>query len=508
MEKGLHAFFYDYKYYLLPNGTSLDDVKQRGTMTLTRLCENLCMAPDFIYESMQEETITLEAPERAFAVTVNLYTHEEYDEILGKLVDRICPDCMNYGQSDEPGLHGHHREMSLNGICYIRRLKSDDYTYSFLLEWFWYQVSKKLDELSACIDRNDQKKLNAALADLVKKIGYPIRFYGTVHEGSYCLCLSSERSLPPAYLNILSCIATVGNLESGEMHEAGWKIYPYFPQGVFEYSGKKSYRDDEPALYLVPAEFPAKYAVYLYHKHPEKLSDKKQSALIDETHDRIRAYIGEEKELALIGGYTFGTEKEKARSLIEVGESLLKEYVESGEYAPESGSEDATVFPRTISYGMNEPLEDEEALPYKKFVTGGVTSATEISFAGRSELQDSPWWLDFVAYAYLVFPAEVGDVSELLDVVAWYIGNLKLVPEPLRDPSEDSVSAMSIGYGETEHCVFVDHIVLDEHKFFRNLRILAPVLRAYRAKIVVINKDGVMSYTCDYEFTPEEGLEN
>jgi len=504
MEKGLHAIFYEYKYYLLPDGLTLDEVKQRQTVRLSRLCENLCMAPDFVYESMREETLTLEAPERAFEVIVNLYTQEEYNEILGRFVERNCPGCVRYQETGTPDLNGHHREMALNGVCYERRGENEDYPYSRRVEWFWYRVSLMLDELSACIDKNKQKKLNELLEDLTKKVGYPIRYYGTVHGGKYCLCLSAERALPPAYANILSYIAAVANYEKNEMREAGWTVFPYFPQGVFQYDGKKSYRDDEPALYLVPAEYPAKFSVYIYHAHPEKLSEKKQSALIDETHDRIRAAIGEDKELLLIDGYAFGTEQDRARSLNEVSEALLHAFEEDVDGMQPTADDATKTFPGMLSYGMNEPLDDESALPYKKFVAGGVTSAYEISFLDRSNLSETPWWMDFAAYAYLVFPVE-GDATELFNVIAWYMTNLELVPEPLRDPDDTGISAMSIGYGETEHCVFLDNMVFDERRFFRTLRILAPVLRNYHAKVVVVNPDGVMSYVCDYEFTPEEG---
>lgn len=92
-----------------------------------------------------------------------------------------------------------------------------------------------------------------------------------------------------------------------------------------------------------------------------------------------------------------------------------------------------------------------------------------------------------------------------MNVVGWYITNADKVPEPLRNPDDHGLTAMTIGFGETEESVFIDNLVFDEQLFFRTLRFMAPVLRTYRAKIVTVNGDGIMSYLCDYEFTPEEG---
>ena len=61
MEKGLKAFFYEYKYYLLPEACeSVEDLKRQTTWEVKRLKEELCMAPDFVYESMETELLTFE----------------------------------------------------------------------------------------------------------------------------------------------------------------------------------------------------------------------------------------------------------------------------------------------------------------------------------------------------------------------------------------------------------------------------------------------------------------
>ena len=96
MERGLRAFFYDYHYYLFPDGMTLEELKAAGKVRVKHLREERCMAPDFIYESIAEETLKIEVPERVFEAEVNLYTGAEYDAILKKHVDRVCPGCERY----------------------------------------------------------------------------------------------------------------------------------------------------------------------------------------------------------------------------------------------------------------------------------------------------------------------------------------------------------------------------------------------------------------------------
>ena len=61
MEKGLKAFFYEYKYYLFPETcATLSELKSRESVKVKRLKEERCMAPDFIYESIAEEEVVFE----------------------------------------------------------------------------------------------------------------------------------------------------------------------------------------------------------------------------------------------------------------------------------------------------------------------------------------------------------------------------------------------------------------------------------------------------------------
>ena len=141
MEKNVRAFFYEYKYYLFPEScNTLEALKGLGNVTATRLKEVRCMAPDFIYESMEEEELEITQPEHLFEVFVNLYTGEEYDGILSKQVDRVCPGCERFIPDGDPrdtgNLEGHHREISLGGVCYEREDKDEAWDFSTCAEVF------------------------------------------------------------------------------------------------------------------------------------------------------------------------------------------------------------------------------------------------------------------------------------------------------------------------------------------------------------------------------------
>ena len=90
MEKGLRAFFYEYKYYLFPESCAdTEDLKKLGKAEFRRLREENCMAPDFVEESIVSESLEIGNPEKVFPVTVNIYTQAEYDALLKKQVEKL-----------------------------------------------------------------------------------------------------------------------------------------------------------------------------------------------------------------------------------------------------------------------------------------------------------------------------------------------------------------------------------------------------------------------------------
>lgn len=158
METGLKAFFYDYRYYLLPDGCeSVEDVKKLAFTEVKRLKEEKCMAPNFVYGCEETELLKIEAPGRIFETTVNLYSEEEYNGILKKQVDKRCPGCLRYIDDGKPELNGHHREISLEGVCYSRETEREPAPFSSWAQWFWANIAENLDGLAKKIDSGDQR---------------------------------------------------------------------------------------------------------------------------------------------------------------------------------------------------------------------------------------------------------------------------------------------------------------------------------------------------------------
>ena len=463
MDKGLRAVFYEYKYYLLPDGITKDEVVASKEITLTRL-----------------------------EVAVKLYTSQEYDAILGEKVDAVCPGCARYTDDGTKDLDGHHREMSLSGKCYERREEGEKPTFAVAAQWFWWQVSQKSDALKACIDTGNRKKLNKTLNDILTKISYPLYFYGTITDGKYSLYISDDRTLPPSYKSIIAYLAAVAN--KSEMKDMGWSVCAGYTKGVFIYDGKKSYDDDAAALYLKESEPPYRFDVCIYRPHPEKLSEKTQSKLIDETCDRLRAEVGESVEAALVGRYLIGTDSSQAKSLKEISETLCLCYAEA------YGDADADIYPPIFGYGTAEAVDKDNAYPYKYNIPDAVTCAIDVPLIERPDGSEKFWWSDFMTFAYIVFDT---DAEEAREVFGWYMRNIDLVPEPLRDPDDVTLSAMGVGNGLCERGWFFDNFVFDERKFFVNLRMMAPVLAAYGAKLVLIDDGGIRCFSCGYTFEPE-----
>ena len=134
-----------------------------------RLKEENCMAPDFVYESVETEFLVIAAPERIFPVTVNLYTREEYDALLSKQVEKRCPGCLRYTDDGSEELTGHHREISLAGVCYSREEKGDFFPFGCCVQALWSRLAKEVNDLAAMIETGDQKGLEKRVNREIEK---------------------------------------------------------------------------------------------------------------------------------------------------------------------------------------------------------------------------------------------------------------------------------------------------------------------------------------------------
>ena len=118
------AFFYDNQYYLLPENypsvEAMEDAVADGfqEITLTRLNDTKCMSPYFSDKAPEKVTVTLDPEKPLFPCEVELMTQAEYDDRLRKVVCAFCPGCPNFGDAED--LTGHHEEISLDSVCFLR----------------------------------------------------------------------------------------------------------------------------------------------------------------------------------------------------------------------------------------------------------------------------------------------------------------------------------------------------------------------------------------------------
>lgn len=487
METNVRAFFYEYKYYLFPADCyDLRELKNRSFVTATRLKEVRCMAPDFIYESMEEEELEITAPEHLFEVFVNLYSGKEYDEILSKQIDRVCPGCERFIENDDPSLEGHHREISLSGLCYEREGKDDPWDFSRCVDVFWYRISRKLNELAKCIDQGDQKKLNEICGEELKHIFYPVRFWGGIKDGKYCLGFAPDCHLSSAARTIITYMAFAAMQDDSEMKTAGWEVFPCRVKGVFPYTGKTKFKKGVARLSACPN--PNALAVELYSKHPDKESP--ETTLCSDFYDYLCAELGEEVVAATLMYYDFTAEKEGMTTIEDIVCSLADKF-------KETTGEENKCYPTQVMYSTSFDGSVHH-LPFRDKIVRGATICTDLSFLERDHFEES-WWLDFISFCYLYIPSST---EEALETIMWYVANSKLIPEPYRNPDDERVTGASLGFCECDEGFIMDNCVASEQKFYRTLRALAPVMMAYNVKLTVVNKQGIMTYSCGYTFEP------
>ncbi len=499
MEKNIRAFFYEYKYYLFPDDCeSVEELISRSPVAVRRLKEENCMAPDFIYESIAEETLDIIQPQHLFELNVNLYSAEEYDAILTKEVEARCLNCARFVNDDEPlDLTGHYREMSLNGVCYEREEEDDCWSFAVCTDIFWRRIAKfHLSELADCIEKNDNKKLNKILNAELSAFCFPFDFYGLMQNGCYHLYFSvvektSFASIVAAYLSAAAAV------KDSAMGQSGWIVHPFVPADTVVPKSKFASRK----VICAQSESgdPNKFIFKVYSPHAKNLNEKKSDKILTETMKYVSALIGEEVFRTVVEGLYVTDEKENAVNVEEAAEKIRQAYLALNLF-DEAGK---AVFPPPLTYGSY--CGNEEQLPFKNLIEEGYTCVPEIALADRVESEERQWWMDIASYAYVYVPRLLRGEDAPMETLAWYMSHSDMVPQPLRDPHDTTVKAMGIGLADCgEHGFILDNLVFDEKKWFRGIRMLAPVLRAYGAKMVVVNGQGIMVYSCNYDLDPAD----
>lgn len=241
---------------------------------------------------------------------------------------------------------------------------------------------------------------------------------------------------------------------------------------------------------------PNAYNLSVYHARGNALSEKRKEEIVQDIYDYLVSLCGEQYILAfLYGGVEFTDQKRNILPAKEVVRVLKEKAAEF----------EGISFPPYHGYGLGEGAE-QFALPYRAGIREGQTRCTEMSFFERSDFEgEPPLWSSLVSYAYLFVPRGPLDEGKPAETLIWYLSNLDSVPAPIRDEDETLVSNGTIGFAECEEDGFIiDMIVFGEKSFFRSLKRLAPVLRAFEVKLVLVNRDGLMVYECGYDFNPTE----
>lgn len=494
MEKAVNAVFYNFKYYILPEAyADLSCIKDGDEIKAKRLKEELCMAPDFIYESIAEEVLRVEDAKLLFPVKVNLYSHEEYDEILGRQVDKVCKGCARFIDDGSPSLDGHHREISLEGVCYEREEEDDIPPYARRVFWFYEKLTDRLDELAACIDKGDGKKFDKICKECADWITAPEKFIGGVKDGKYCIYMKAGLE-SGFHRTLYAYTAKIGGYECNPFARAGWVICPYIEAGALKYRGK--IKDKTPIASLsVSEDNENAFDIVVYSKRG---SDGDCEKAFNEAYDYLVDKIGEDAVVKCVMSVSFTDNKSGLITAGELAETIAAKFKEF--------EKDRFPFTSEMSWENSE-----NALPHMRSC-GSVTTCSELSaICYNSKFAEDFTFAGIASYAYVYVPATEDETGSKIAVLAEYMSGEDKVPEPLIYKEDFAYAFVNLGVlicmdGEGKvNGVAVDCFIGDDKAFFRFIKILTPVLKNLNARIVVVNDDGVTEYKPGFVIEPTDG---
>lgn len=503
MEKGVRAFFYEYKYYLLPDDCAETAELPEGEFPAKRLKEERCLAPDFIYESIAEEVLKIEDRAKVFPVSVNLYSRAEYDALLRVQVEKHCPGCLRYseGDGDGDGLSGHHREISLSGVCYEREEEGERPSFADCVRFFWDFVGENLNRIAAWADEGNQTEINKLLNGVLSRFFLPLDFFCGEEDGHYCLCMSAHEYPTYDLFPVVSALASSAGLPRFRLCAEGWSVYPYFAKGVYKPRLRPDYFRRPPRLFVTMengGEFPS---IAVLEEGASEWSSRRINGRKSAAYKYLCASLGE--DLLLAGSESIGLADRMHGNAREVTIEELAEILAAR-------TEEAfgrVLFPAPLLLHAGPDESDRpRPLPYKEKVRDWVTTCYLMSPEYPSDSAGSSLFEVFgIGYAYLYFPdsGAEGD-SEKRRVWEDYWTNLSAYPAPVFLKTEAKVFSRGVGMCLAEDGFALDYMVFDERAFFRALRALAPVLTACSAKIVTVKQDEVIVYDPGYVIRPED----
>jgi hypothetical protein len=488
MQKKIKAIFYEFKYYLLPDGYSSAKELEEGEHTLIRLREEFCLAPDFVIESECEENVEITDKNRLFDAEVNLYERKEYDEILLSRVKSLCKGCTRYTDDGKDGLDGHHREMSLGGVCYERSDGNDNYDYSARVYGFYDKLESRADDIADCIEKGKAKKLNKICMECASDILRPKRFYGSKRDGKYWLFM--QTGLSELGHVLLAYTAFAARSVNNPVNQLGLNIIPFIPKDAVGYDGK--IRAKKPVAQVVQSEIPWRYDISVYFDGDP--DDAQAQTAFDDLHARLAFALGEDLVFRTVESYGVTRDKNDLKTVEEIC-AMLEEA---------DGMQESDGFPPDLPYGWEDA---QNALPYRRNSSGITNCCPFINICYDGDASHISFGEDY-SYAYLYFPYSGENDEGLVSAAGWYVGGETLVPEPVVLKEEFVPSCMPIGVCSCGDGFAFDFFVADEKRFYRFIKILAPVLSATGARLIMVNDDGVTEYVCGNEIVPADSTGN
>ena len=485
MEKNIDAVFYEFCYYILPEEYSdLNGISDGAVINARRLKEQNCMAPNFIYESIEDETVEIVNRSRLFPVKINLYTKEEYNKILAEQVQRVCPGCLRFiddGNFDD--LEGHHREISLDGVCYERDDDEGYASYQNFTFWFLNELKEKAEDIKKLIDGGDAEELDKLCKECCEYAAQPYKFYGQKRDDKYFLFMQC-RYTGEEYLNMLDYAAHCSMAEGSPLYETNLILIPFIPEGAEGYKGNI----DKNILVgrLEQSNVPWKFNLIL------------SGVEEDDFYDYLCFNIGEDRVLRIIEDVS----TDELDGTLLTADEICDKIKENDSRIPVS-------FPPTLPYGWENR---ETAAPHKRNIDGETSLFMLACICGDTGELPAMELLGEYSYAYLYVPADGADAETIYDTVSYYLDSEDKVPEPVLLKEDFIYSFMRLGFCECSDenscgCAF-DLFVADEKAFYRYIKILAPVLSYYGARLVVFNESGINEYVCGTDILPAGGEES
>ena len=450
-KKAYARFFYEYKYYLLPDDCAETAELPEGEFPAKRLKEERCLAPDFIYESIAEEVLKIEDRAKVFPVSANLYSRAEYDALLRVQVEKHCPGCLRVlggGTVTATASAGIIGKFPFPGCATSGKRWADAPLLPTACCIFGISSAKNLNRIAAWADEGNQTEINKLLNGVLSRFFLPLDFFCGEEDGHYCLCMSAHEYPEPDLRPIVSALAASARLSC--LREAGWSVYPYFVKGVYKPRLRPDYFRRPPRLFVSAEngeEFPS---VAVLEKGAAEWSPRCAKGRRSAMYKYLSAVLGE--NLLLAGSDTIGFSDKVREDLREVTADDLAEILT----ARAEGAFGSVPYPPPFLLSADSDKQADNPLPYKEKVRDWVTTCCSMC----PEYAEMPFEVFGIGYAYLYFPdsGAEGD-SEKRRVWEDYWKNLSAYPAPVFLNTEAKVFSRGVGMCLAEDGFALDYIL-------------------------------------------------